>query len=302
MAKGVFTTKLSPSYDDIPEERYHFPRTYLRQVEQTLGDTIVYYEPRRGSAELSSRGGRQSYFAIACPFRITADPRDSDLFYCHVRDFLSFDKPVHFLRDGHHRESLLRRQDGKTSKGAFGRSVRIVPDEEFEAILCDGLSTRVADAVSPEAQPTQAFMGVEELDVPFERPLVELTTNRPFRDLAFRRSVRSAYENRCALTGLHLINGGGRPEVQAAHIVPVSDNGSDSVRNGLALSGTIHWLFDRGLVSVGEDMAILTADQHIPEAVKHLLNPSGRVNLPADGSLWPHPKFLRHHRETYFKG
>lgn len=68
MAKGVFTTKLSPGYDDLPEERYHFPRTYLRQVEQTIGDTIVYYEPRRGSVELSSRGGRQAYFAVARPY------------------------------------------------------------------------------------------------------------------------------------------------------------------------------------------------------------------------------------------
>ena len=27
MAKAVLTTKVDPSYDDLPEERYHFPRT-----------------------------------------------------------------------------------------------------------------------------------------------------------------------------------------------------------------------------------------------------------------------------------
>jgi hypothetical protein len=37
---------------------------------------------------------------------------------------------------------------------------------------------------------------------------------------------------------LQIINGGGRTEVQAAHIRPVAAGGSDSVRNGLALSGT----------------------------------------------------------------
>src|SRR5207245_8840306 len=65
MTKAVFTTKVSPTYKDLPEERYHFPRTYLNYVRQTIGDYIVYYEPRRSSAELSSRGGRQSYFGVA---------------------------------------------------------------------------------------------------------------------------------------------------------------------------------------------------------------------------------------------
>jgi hypothetical protein len=65
MTKAVFTTKVTPSYKDLPERLYHFPRTYLNYVQQTVGDYIVYYEPRRSSAELSSRGGRQSYFAVA---------------------------------------------------------------------------------------------------------------------------------------------------------------------------------------------------------------------------------------------
>jgi putative restriction endonuclease len=61
VTKAVFTTKVEPHYDDLPEDRYHFPRAYLRQVEVTVGDWIIYYEPRRTSADLQSRGGRQSY-------------------------------------------------------------------------------------------------------------------------------------------------------------------------------------------------------------------------------------------------
>ncbi len=300
MAKGVFTTKLSPAYDDLPEVRYHFPRTYLRQVEQTLGDTIVYYEPRRGTAEANSRGGRQVYFAVARPQSITQDPRDGDLFYCHVADYLDFDSAVHFRDGDAYRESMLRREDGKTSKGAFGRSVRIVPDAEFDEILSAGFSGPPAEL--PASLSSAPFMGVEELQVPFERPMVELTTNRPFRDLAFRRSVRAAYDNRCAVTGLRLINGGGRPEVQAAHIQSVAAKGPDSVRNGLALSGTLHWLFDRGLLSIADDMTILKAKGHLPDEVERLINPSGRLNLPPDAAQWPHPAFLSHHRENCFKG
>ena len=32
--KGVFTTRVIPDYDDLPERQYHFPHTYLRQVER----------------------------------------------------------------------------------------------------------------------------------------------------------------------------------------------------------------------------------------------------------------------------
>lgn len=301
MARGVFTAKLSPAYDDLPEVRYHFPRTYLRQVEQTLGDSIVYYEPRRGTSEANSRGGRQTYFAIARPQSITQDPHNSDLFYCHVADYLDFDHAVPFREGDTYRESNLQKSDGSTNKGAFGRSVRIIPDEEFQAILAAGLSGPPMDNPLP-SQSNAPFMGVEELVIPFERPLIELTTIRPYRDLTFRRTVRTAYENRCAITGLNLINGGGRPEVQAAHIRPVQAQGPDSVRNGLALSGTIHWLFDRGLISVADDMTILTAKGHLPEAVFSLINSSGRLNLPTDEAKWPHPTFLRYHRENYFKG
>jgi len=56
MTKAVFTTKATPSYKDLPEERYHFPRTYLNFVQQAVGDYIVYYEPRRTVQWMFDRG------------------------------------------------------------------------------------------------------------------------------------------------------------------------------------------------------------------------------------------------------
>jgi putative restriction endonuclease len=73
VSKAIFTTKAEPTYDDLPEVRYHFPRTYLRQVESTLGDWIIYCEPRRIGSDLGSRGGRQSYFAAARATRLEPD-------------------------------------------------------------------------------------------------------------------------------------------------------------------------------------------------------------------------------------
>ncbi len=99
-----------------------------------------------------------------------------------------------------------------------------------------------------------------------------------------------------------MLNGGGRPEAQAAHIRPVEKNGPDSVRNGIAMSGTFHWMFDRGLITIAPDYAILLSAKNIPGPIRGLVNETGRLVLPADQRFWPHEHYLAFHRETVFKG
>lgn len=124
MAKAVFTTKVEPAYDDLPEFRYHFPRTYLRQAEAAVGDWIVYYEPRRKSAAPASRGGRQAYFATARVTGIEPDPALPDHFYARIADYLEFERPVPFREGDFYYESGLEKTDGSTNKGSprTGRS------------------------------------------------------------------------------------------------------------------------------------------------------------------------------------
>lgn len=78
MAKAVLITKIDPTYDDLPEQRYHFPATYLRQITAAIGDWIIYYEPRRASGDLMSGGGRQAYFATARIGNVIPDPSRPD--------------------------------------------------------------------------------------------------------------------------------------------------------------------------------------------------------------------------------
>jgi len=298
MTKAVFTTKVTPSYDDLPEVRYHFPRTYLNQVRQTIGDHIVYYEPRRSSVELSSFGGRQSYFGVARVTAVSEDDAFADHYYALVDEYLDFDRPVPFSEGSEYYESALKKEDGSTNKGAFGRAVRLIPDDEFDRILKSGFAPILGASLASQEV---TLPGFSEPPIAFERPLVELTISRPFRERSFMHNVRAAYSNRCAITGLRLINGGGRPEVQAAHIQPVASKGPDSVRNGLALSGTVHWMFDRGLISVGDDYKILIAKNHVPDDAVRLLNQNGMINLPKDPTLYPNAHFLKFHRDVVFK-
>ena len=299
MTKAVFTTKIDPTYDDLPEVHYHFPAMYLRAVEASVGDWIVYYEPSRTSGDRSSRGGRLSYFATARVTSIKRDPARSDHFYVFVTDYLEFDRAVQFREDGFYYEKGMQREDGKTNKGAFGRSVRPISDQEYDLILQAGFTNIVAETDEIEIS---SVPGLAEEPATFERPIIEQIIARPFRDAAFARQVKNAYDNTCAVTGIKIINGGGRTEVQAAHIRPVNDRGPDTVRNGIALSGTVHWMFDRGLISVDDDYSILIAESRVPDTVMRIINPDKQLSLPPTAVLSPHPQFLRYHREEVFKG
>jgi len=210
-----------------------------------------------------------------------------------MSNYLDFDRPVPFAEGGEYYEASLRKGDGSTNKGAFGRAVRTLTDAEFDRILKSGFAVELAtrDDETPH--------GFEEPTDSFERPIVELTVSRPFRDQAFKRSVRNAYDCRCALTGLRLINGGGRPEVQAAHIMPVSSKGPDSIRNGLALSGTVHWMFDRGLITVDENYQVIAPESRLPEQLRRLFNQGSKLILPRDRSLWPSPALSKISQELH---
>ncbi len=147
-------------------------------------------------------------------------------------------------------------------------------------------------------------LGFDEQQTPFqfERERVSSLTSRIVRDRVFRRIVLRAYDERCAVTGLKLINGFGRAEVAAAHIRPVEANGPDIVSNGVALSGTAHWMFDRGLITLADDLEILVSRQvNDPDGVRALINKSGRAIAPSRPSDRPHPHFLKWHRDHCFK-
>jgi putative restriction endonuclease len=111
-----------------------------------------------------------------------------------------------------------------------------------------------------------------------------------------------AYDERCAINGLKLINGGGRAEVAAAHIRPVEASGPDIVSNCIALSGTAHWMFDRGLIGLSDDLDILISRQaNDPNGIRSFVNVTGRAIAPTKTHERPHPHFLKWHCDNCFK-
>ena len=300
--KAVFDVKPGSGYDDDITRRYHFPArsNYLNAARSAVGDWVLYREPQRN-------GGRRAYVATAQVVSVEPDPNLAGHYYANVRDYLEFPTPVPFVTKGRYAEAPLRAitDPNRVGQAVQGRSMRPILNEDFDAIVLEGLS----DILAPESAlrlgldfpvtdlPPYAMEGMAET---VDRRIEQMLVNRKIRDASFRLEVCRAYENTCAVTGLRLINGGGRAEVQAAHIKPVAMGGPDVVQNGIALSATVHWLFDRHLISIDQDYSLLVSHNRVPVELRNLFRPEHQgLHLPKDPRLRPHPAFLAHHRELY---
>jgi putative restriction endonuclease len=298
MGFGVFIHRADSIYDDSPAERYQFPGQYLRRAEACVGDWIVYYEP---SKVRETRG----YFAVAKVQQIIPDPATSGMYIAVIEpgSYLEFVNSVPFSGPDGLTETGILNPQGRIS-GRAQSAVRPLSIHDFHRIVQRGL----ADTAPLLPRIDEAFPdpGFHDDQMPFhleqERERVSSLTSRILRDRVFRKIVLRAYDERCAVTGLKLINGSGRAEAAAAHIRPVEASGPDIVSNGISLSGTAHWMFDRGLISLADNLEILVSRQvNDPDSVRALVNKSGRAIEPQRRSDRPHPHFLQWHREHCFK-
>ncbi len=302
MAKGVFVHRADSIYDDFPEERYQFPKQYLKRVSACEGDWIVYYEPRGG-------GGRLGYNAIAKVQEVIEDPSKANMFLAIIEagSYLPLESFVPFRGEDGFLESQLAKEDGSLNQGRIQWAVRPLSDHDFSRILNAGFSDENEllprrDAATNQLTETGLSERQERFVEDADRIRIEQTISKISRRRVFRKHVLEAYDSRCAITGLKLINGFGRAEVEAAHIKPVEHNGPDVVRNGLALSGTAHWMFDRGLISLSDDADILVSRQaNDPEQIWGLVTDTRKANIPDAQTLRPHPVYLSWHRENCFK-
>lgn len=84
------------------------------------------------------------------------------------------------------------------------------------------------------------------------------TTGGFSRDIGFRWSVLDAYDHRCCVCGTRYAFRD-TSAMEAAHIVPRGSRGSNMLQNGLCLCPVHHWAFDKGLLTVDEDLTIRVA-------------------------------------------
>ena len=115
----------------------------------------------------------------------------------------------------------------------------------------------------------------------------------------FKVLVTEAYHRRCAVTGEKTL-----PVLEAAHIKPYSQEGPHSINNGLLLRKDLHALFDRGYITIDENLHI-EVSKRIKEDYGngrdyYAYHGKKLAVIPDTVYERPDPKFLRWHNENVF--
>jgi putative restriction endonuclease len=137
-----------------------------------------------------------------------------------------------------------------------------------------------------------------------ESPSIDEIYVTEVRSTAFRRVVVEAYHHTCAVCRIRIVTPEGRTSVAAAHIVPWSHSHNDDPRNGMALCGLHHWVFDQGLIGITPEYMIKVspilalADPHTEPILA--LNKT-TLYKPPDHFLWPARAALRWHMDHVFR-
>lgn len=120
----------------------------------------------------------------------------------------------------------------------------------------------------------------------------------------FRQSTLAVYQSRCCVSGLPI------PELLvASHIVPwAKANPAQRVlpSNGLCLSRLYDGAFDRGLITIGEDLRIVLSsairEQLEDRAVNEAFGAIDGQRIQTPEKYPPDPDALAYHREMVFTG
>jgi HNH endonuclease len=126
--------------------------------------------------------------------------------------------------------------------------------------------------------------------------------SREKRDAAFRGIVLGNYGHTCAVTGqqFHSLR---HVEADGAHIIGKDVRGTDDPRNGIALSKSAHWAFDRGIFTISDQYEVIVNPKISNASVARfpaLELDRRKVLLPNDPCYWPHPDALAWHKSEIF--
>ena len=150
-----------------------------------------------------------------------------------------------------------------------------------------------AQVASPSSRGYQRAGFVAEYDVTSRREYVTALVRRRVHQRSFREKVLQAYRKQCALCRL-------RHEelLDAAHIIPDSEEGPPIVRNGLALCKLHHSAYDAFFLTIRPDYSIVVRDDILRESdgpmlIHGLQGIEGcRILTPRKPELRPDPELL----------
>lgn len=216
------------------------------------------------------------------------------MYLSDVREVEIESTEIHHEHAGHsrgHPQNFMRLNDA--GKGSIEREYGSVSDfvDHYEA---DDQSTDYDDAESHLYQRAHETPELREDETEYTE------TYRRARSAAFSKGVKRAYDYHCAICGAERQSPTGRPEVEAAHIYPRSENGREDIRNGLALCKLHHWAFDNGWLSVRDRYEVLVRERpELPGYEEFVELRDADLHLPNREELHPARLFLQEHRALH---
>lgn len=125
------------------------------------------------------------------------------------------------------------------------------------------------------------------------------------RDPAFREEVLAAWGRQCAFCGYAVQLDRADLGLEAAHVRWVQAGGPDSIGNGLACCSLHHLAFDRGAMTISEDLRIVVSSRvhgsGRAEEMFYALHGQG-LRRPSRRAGYPRAEFLEWHRRQVFQG
>jgi putative restriction endonuclease len=167
----------------------------------------------------------------------------------------------------------------------------------------DEMSTLLGIGLSDDLLETALRLESLEQWTPFvaeDRAVYKISRQK--RDAAFRAIVLENYGHTCAVTGQRFYS----PryvEADGAHIIGKEVRGTDDPRNGIALSKSAHWAFDRGIFTISDQYEVLVNPRISNASVSKfpaLEIDRRKILLPEDELYWPHPDALAWHKQEVF--
>lgn len=171
-------------------------------------------------------------------------------------------------------------------------------DWERLAVECQLLRQQRDDHAVEEVEAIEATEDLSAED--FVGESRQILTMQRIKQHFFRRAVLSSYRGRCCMSGLTESR-----LLIASHIVPWSRDKVNRLnpRNGLCLSAIHDRAFDKGLISLADDFAVILSEglkRSDDVFVREVLLPLDKKVIELPERFAPKPEFVAWHRNSVF--
>ncbi|MEM0999023.1 MAG: HNH endonuclease [Bacteroidota bacterium] len=128
------------------------------------------------------------------------------------------------------------------------------------------------------------------------------TEEKYLRDSHFRRNVLYAYAATCCVSEMQVLHPRGIL-VDACHILPHAKFGKNDIRNGIALTPTLHRAFDQFAFTIGAQNLKVQLSRHLRENERspyRLQQFAGKtIKPPHNSAYYPGKQYLQWHNDQF---